>query len=68
VLLELLAARFGPVPAHVSAQLASADEASLTRWTTRVLTAPTLEAVLGASGEQVPPTKPPPARKRARRA
>ena len=46
MLLELLAIRFGAVPAKVSAQVMAADEATLSRWAARVLTAPTLENVL----------------------
>ncbi len=48
-LLELLAARFGPVPAEAKAQILAADEPALARWSLRVLTEPSLQAVLGAS-------------------
>jgi predicted transposase/invertase (TIGR01784 family) len=47
VLLRQLAARFGPVPAEAKARILGATGPALARWTLRVLTAPTLEAVLG---------------------
>lgn len=65
-LLELLAVRFGPVPPGTSARILAADEATLTRWTVRVLTAPTLKKVLDEEPEQAPPARQPAARKRAR--
>ena len=65
-LLELLAARFGPVPPETSARVLAADEATLTRWTVRVLTAPTLKKVIDEEPEQAPPARQPAARKRAR--
>ena len=46
MLLKLLTIRFGPVPAEMSAQVMAADQATLSRWAARVLTAPTLETVL----------------------
>jgi predicted transposase YdaD len=46
-LLRLLAARFGRVPAEVKERILSAKEPTLARWSLRVLTAPTLEEVLG---------------------
>ena len=46
MLLKQLTIRFGPVPADVSAQVMAADEATLSRWAARVLTAPTLAGVL----------------------
>lgn len=64
-LLELLAVRFGPVPPAMSARSRAADEAALTRWTVRVLTAPTLKKVIDDDPEQAPPARQP-ARKRAR--
>jgi predicted transposase YdaD len=71
-LLELLAARFGPVPADTKAQILAATEATLARWSLRVLTAPTLAAVLDSAAtkpaKKAAPTRPPPARKRARSA
>ncbi|WP_437627152.1 Rpn family recombination-promoting nuclease/putative transposase [Sorangium sp. So ce1151] len=66
-LLELLAARFGEVPAEVSARILAADEATLVTWTARVLTAPTPEDVLGDDGRRASPARRPAARKRARR-
>ncbi|AUX32293.1 transposase [Sorangium cellulosum] len=66
-LLELLAARFGAVPADVSARILAANEAALVAWTTRVLTAPTPEDVLAEDGERPAATRRPAARKRARR-
>jgi hypothetical protein len=45
-LLKQLAARFGRVPAETRARILAANEATVTRWSIRVLTAPTLEAVL----------------------
>jgi hypothetical protein len=45
-LLEQLAARFGRVPAEAKARILAASEATITRWSIRVLTAPTLDAVL----------------------
>jgi hypothetical protein len=46
MLLALLKARFGRVPAEAKARILAAKEAQLERWSIRVLTAPTLEAVL----------------------
>jgi hypothetical protein len=46
MLLKLLTIRFGSVPAEVSAHVMAADQATLSRWAARVLTAPTLETVL----------------------
>ncbi|WP_437682514.1 Rpn family recombination-promoting nuclease/putative transposase [Sorangium sp. So ce131] len=70
-LLELLTARFGDVPAEVSARILAADEAALVSWTARVLTAPTPEDVLGdgdaSTGAPTAPPRRPAARKRARR-
>ena len=45
-LLEQLGARFGAVPAKAKARILAADEKTLSRWALRVLTAPTLAAVL----------------------
>jgi hypothetical protein len=45
-LLEQLRARFGPVPADVKAEILAAPEATLARWSLRVLTEPTLDSVL----------------------
>ena len=57
ILLDQLAARFGRVPANVSARIMAANEATLTRWALRVLTAPTLEDVLDEGPAQAPPAK-----------
>ena len=46
-LLRLLRARFGALPADVTARVREAGAAQLDVWTDRVLTAPTLSAVLG---------------------
>ncbi len=62
-LLELLASRFGAVPAKVSARILAADEATLTTWTARLLSASTLHEVIGEGSERRPR---PPARKRSR--
>ncbi|XXY49328.1 hypothetical protein WME91_55895 [Sorangium sp. So ce269] len=66
-LLELLTARFGALPAGVSARILAADEATLVAWTARVLTATTPEDVLGDGGQGASPARRPAARKRARR-
>jgi predicted transposase YdaD len=67
-LLDLLALRFGAVPAKVSARILAAEEDVLTSWTTRVLSAPTLKDVIG-EGPARPSSAPrPPARKRSSRA
>lgn len=50
-LLELLAARFGRVPARLQARVRAADEATVGRWTVRVLTAATAVEVLGDDAE-----------------
>ncbi len=47
VLLRQLTARFGPVPAEAKARILAATGPMLARWSIRVLTEPTLEAVLG---------------------
>lgn len=54
-LLDLLAARFGPVPADARSRVEAADEPTLVKWTHRLLTAPTLDEVLDANA---PPAKP----------
>jgi predicted transposase YdaD len=71
ILLGQLAARFGPVPAEVKVRVLAAKEPTLARWSLRVLTAPTLEAVLGgttpkAAKKPATPARRPAARKRAR--
>ncbi len=66
ILLKQLTARFGPVPAEAKAQILAAKQPSLDRWALRVLTAPSLDAVLGAAKAR--PTKTAPARKTTRAA
>jgi hypothetical protein len=81
MLLRQLAVRFGAVPAKVKARIRAADSPTLLCWSLRILTAPTLEAVLqggttaaaakkpGASGAPpAPPKRRPTAQKRARAA
>lgn len=46
MLIKLLSRRFGTLPEHILAQVRSASEAQLERWAERILTAPTLDAVL----------------------
>ena len=65
-LLELLAARFGAVPAKVKARILAADEEALTAWTARVLSAPTLAAVIGEGSGRTSQVRRTAARKRAR--
>jgi len=71
-LLQLLEARFGAVTPDVTVCIEAADEATLARWTVRVLTAPTPEDVIDDSGEDAgrrgPSTRKPATRKRAQRA
>jgi hypothetical protein len=47
VLRELLETKFGPLPKWAQARMAKARRAQFERWTRRVLTAGTLEAVIG---------------------
>lgn len=49
MLLKQLTARFGPVPADAKAQILAARQPALDRWALRVLTAPSLQAVLAPS-------------------
>jgi predicted transposase YdaD len=66
VLLALLTARFGAVPADARERILAATEPMLTRWSLRVLTAPTLAAVLGSATTAKPAKKPSsPARRQA---
>jgi predicted transposase YdaD len=48
MLLRLLRVRFGPLPTEVTARVTAADPETLLRWSERVLSAPTLEAVFAA--------------------
>jgi hypothetical protein len=65
-LLEQLAARFGPVPAEAKAKVLAAKEATLARWSLRVLTAPTLAAVLDGRAKGALPARRPSRPTRAR--
>ena len=65
-LLEQLTARFGSVPADIKAKILAAKEPTLARWSLQVLTAPTLDAVLGATAKKPAPARRPAARKRPR--
>lgn len=64
ILLELLAARFGRVPAEIKARVRAANEATISRWSIRVLTAPTLAAVLRSSNGKAAAKSAPAARVR----
>ncbi|MFO0729366.1 MAG: Rpn family recombination-promoting nuclease/putative transposase, partial [Myxococcota bacterium] len=66
MLLKQLTARFGPVPAAAKAQILAAKQPALDRWAIRVLTEPSLEAVLGATKAR--PAKTAPSRKTSRAA
>jgi hypothetical protein len=68
LLLKQLTARFGPVPAVVKAQVLAAKQPALDRWALRVLTAPSLQAVLGTPKARPTKTAPAPARKTTRAA
>jgi len=48
MLLRLLRLRFGPLSMEVTARVTAADAETLLRWSERVLSAPTLDAVLDA--------------------
>jgi predicted transposase YdaD len=56
MLLDQLSAKFGPTPAEAKARVMDADEATLRRWSLRLLTEDTLASVLDSA-------KPKPARK-----
>ena len=68
MLLKQLTIRFGPVPAKEKARVKAADEAALSRWAARVLTAPTLAEVLDEDRAGASPARRPSASasKRAR--
>ena len=68
VLLLQLKARFGAVPADARARILAAKEATLARWSLRVLTAPTLDAVLGGKAKKAAPARRPAPRRRPRAA
>jgi hypothetical protein len=57
MLLALLTARFGTVPADARERILAATEPMLTRWSLRVLTEPTLAAVLGSATTAKPARK-----------
>ena len=57
MLLAQLTARFGAVPADAKERILAATEPMLTRWSLRVLTAPTLAAVLGSATTAKPAKK-----------
>lgn len=67
ILLTLLAARFGAVPAEAKARVLAATEPTLTRWSLRLLTAPTLEAVFAGAGAKSAAKKPTASRRPAAR-
>ena len=67
LLLKQLTARFGPVPAEAKAQVLAAQQPALDRWALRVLTAPSLQAVLGPRTPR-PKKKTAPARRATRAA
>jgi hypothetical protein len=48
VLLRLLRIRFGALPAEIEARISTADAGTLLRWSERVLSAPSLEALLAS--------------------
>ena len=48
VLLHLLRLRFGPLPTEIEARVAAANTETLLRWSERILTASSLEAVFAA--------------------
>jgi hypothetical protein len=64
ILLKQLSARFGRVPAEVEARILAAKKPALDRWAIRVLTAPSLQAVLGT--RRPAPAAPAPGAPRAR--
>src|SRR5262249_8268944 len=68
-LLELIALRFRAAPEDVTMRILAADEALLSQWTARVLSAPTLEEVLNTApkGKRASPARRAPARRQAPR-
>ncbi|MDC0741492.1 Rpn family recombination-promoting nuclease/putative transposase [Polyangium mundeleinium] len=58
LLRKLLTARFGALPASARTKIADADEATLSRWGVRLLTAETLDEVFGEVRRAAPPSRP----------
>ncbi len=58
MLLALLKARFGAVPAEVKARILNAKEPALKRWSLRVLDAPNVDAVMNGSPKSTTPKRP----------
>lgn len=67
VLLKQLAARFGAVPPGVKERVGAATDATLEKWALRVLTAPTLEAVIEPQAAPAAPRRRAAPRKRTSR-
>ena len=57
LLLKLLAARFGAVPAEARAKVQAADDATLSRWAVRVLTATSINDALAERRKPAPAGK-----------
>ncbi|TKD12348.1 Rpn family recombination-promoting nuclease/putative transposase [Polyangium fumosum] len=57
LLRKLLTARFGALPASARTKIADADEATLSRWGVRLLTAETLDEVFGEVRRAAPPSR-----------
>ncbi|MDI1481560.1 Rpn family recombination-promoting nuclease/putative transposase [Polyangium sp. y55x31] len=58
LLRKLLTVRFGALPASARARIAEADEATLSRWGVRLLTAETLDEVFGEVRRAAPSSRP----------
>ena len=58
LLRKLLTVRFGALPASARARIADADEATLSRWGVRLLTAKTLDEVFGEARRAPPSSRP----------
>lgn len=67
MLLDLLTARFGTVPAAVSARIHAADKATLTRWAVRMLSASSLKDVLDGESDKARSPRKSAGRRRAAR-
>jgi hypothetical protein len=68
LLLKQLTARFGPVSAEAKAQVLAAKQPALERWALRVLTASSLQAVLGSHTHRAKKTAPARSARRTTRA